>query len=192
MPEPRANVEEAPLVPVRQRALVVVPLALGIFALDLATKWLVFRVCGAHIETAGPHAVYERVLDVIPGCFDLQCVMNPGAFSGWFFGMHGFLSLVSIAALAVIGLYVLKGRVRRRLFLVSLACIAGGTAGNLYDRILYAGVRDFLHFFVALGGKTYTWPNFNLADMAICTGVGLWVLCELTAGRGADAKPPRA
>jgi signal peptidase II len=190
MPDSCSNVQDLPLIPVRQRTALVVPLALGIFVCDLASKWLVFRACGAIINLAGPHADYERVIDVIPGCFDLQCVMNPGAFSGWFGGWYWFLIVVSLVALAVIGAYVLRGRVHSRLFLVSLACIAGGTAGNLYDRIFYAGVRDFFHLYVSVGARTWTWPNFNIADMAICVGVGLWILLEFAVSR-ARRPPPR-
>ncbi len=187
MSHARPVAEDVPLIPVSQRTALAVPLALGIFAADLTSKWLVFRACDARIDPAGPHADYARVIDVIPGFFDLQCVMNPGAFSGWFGGWYWFLIAVSIAALIAIGAYILKGRVHRRLFLVSLACIAGGTAGNLYDRALYAGVRDFFHFFLTIGGKTWTWPNFNIADSAICVGVGLWILLELTMSRARRA-----
>lgn len=54
----------------------------------------------------------------------------------------------------------------------SLALIAGGALGNLIDRIRFGAVIDFLDFHI--GG--YHWPAFNIADMCIVIGVGLYLL----------------
>ncbi len=184
MPDTRP-IDSGSALPARQKAALFVPLALSLFVLDLAGKWVVFRAAGARIirRADGPYVDADRVIDVIPGFFDLQCVMNAGAFSGWFRGWYWFLIIVSVAALAGIIAYVLYGRVHSRLLVAALACIAGGTAGNLYDRVVYAAVRDFFHAYVSIGGRTLTWPNFNVADAAICTGVGLWIVLELATSR---------
>lgn len=184
MPHQTSTDRNAPLSPT-QKAALFVPLALGVFVFDLLSKWVVFRAAGARViaRADGPYADADRVIDVIPGFFDLQCVMNAGAFSGWFRGWYWFLIIVSVAALAAIAAYVLYGRMHRRLFAAALACIAGGTAGNLYDRIVYAAVRDFFHAYISIGGRTWTWPNFNIADAAICTGVGLWIVLEFATSR---------
>ncbi|MBI3013104.1 MAG: signal peptidase II, partial [Elusimicrobia bacterium] len=47
-----------------------------------------------------------------------------------------------------------------------LALVLGGAMGNLFDRILYGSVIDFMDLFVF----TYHWPTFNLADSSICVG----------------------
>jgi len=168
--------------PLPERLLALFGVAGGVFALDLATKALIFSAVGAEIVKGRVRA--ERVIEIIPGFFELECVMNPGAFSGWFGGWYWFLILVSAAALVAIAGYVAFGKVDRWLFVVSLALIAGGTAGNLYDRWVYGAVRDFFHFFVRRsGGKPLSWPNFNVADSAICVGVALWILVEFLRGR---------
>ena len=67
---------------------------------------------------------------------------------------------------------------------LALAFILGGAVGNLYDRILFGRVTDFLHFYIG----NHMWPDFNLADSAIVCGATL--LCvdlifgQKTAERG--------
>ena len=53
-----------------------------------------------------------------------------------------------------------------------LSLIFGGAWGNIIDRLRFGYVIDFLdlHF------KAYHWPIFNLADTAVCIGVGLLVI----------------
>ena len=185
MPD-QTSKDRSPLLSATQKAAIFVPLAVGVFALDLASKLVVFRAADACIirGSDGPYADAARVIPVIPGFFDLQCVLNAGAFSGWFRGWYWFLIIVSVAALAAITAYVLYGPVHGRLFAAALACIAGGTAGNLYDRIAYGAVRDFFHAYVTIGGRTWTWQNFNVADAAICAGAGLWITLEFALSRG--------
>jgi signal peptidase II len=50
--------------------------------------------------------------------------------------------------------------------------VIGGAAGNLYDRFTLGYVVDFLSFHY----QSYYWPAFNVADSAICVGVGLLLL----------------
>jgi len=52
---------------------------------------------------------------------------------------------------------------------VGLALVAAGALGNLYERLLVGAVVDYLDVFLG----PYHWPAFNLADSAICVGVGL-------------------
>jgi signal peptidase II len=180
----------APPLPLRTRLLTLIPLVAGVIALDLLTKTLIFSAAGARI--AGGKVVEGRVIEIIPGFFELQCVMNPGAFSGWFGQWFWFLVVVSFAAFAAIVGYVAAGKIRRLLFVVSLSFIAGGTAGNLYDRLVFGAVRDFFHFYIPRsGGSRLSWPNFNVADASICLGVGLWILIELTSGTDRAAASPR-
>jgi len=57
----------------------------------------------------------------------------------------------------------------------SLVCILSGAIGNIYDRLVYGYVIDFLDFFY----KNYHWPAFNVADISISTGICLWLFIEL-------------
>jgi signal peptidase II len=58
---------------------------------------------------------------------------------------------------------------------LALGLMVGGILGNLLDRIRLRFVTDFLDFYV---GSAH-WPAFNIADAAICTGVGIYVLSAL-------------
>ena len=60
-----------------------------------------------------------------------------------------------------------------------LAFIVGGAMGNLIDRVRFGAVVDFLDFHI--GG--YHWPAFNVADIFICLGVGLYILNWILARR---------
>jgi signal peptidase II len=71
---------------------------------------------------------------------------------------------------------------RNRLLQGALALILGGALGNLYDRLTYGYVIDFVELYVG----TYHWPAFNVADSAITTGVvllGLEILRNENPGR---------
>ena len=59
-------------------------------------------------------------------------------------------------------------------FKTSIALIFGGAVGNLVDRIMFGFVRDFIDCHVV----DYHWATFNVADICVCVGVGLWILCE--------------
>lgn len=55
---------------------------------------------------------------------------------------------------------------------MALTLVLGGAVGNLYDRIVYGSVTDFIQVFLG----SYEWPSFNVADSAICIGAGLLAL----------------
>ncbi len=162
-------------------------LALGITGLDLGTKHYFFQVLdvrfGAMVEEGG--VVRQRVLPhqpivVIPGFFEIEANNNFGAFSGWFARHTEYLTALSVVALLVIVLIArghLHGPGPRRLwFVAALGLLWGGTCGNLYDRATLGYVRDFVKWFFVSGGREHVWPNFNIADSAICVGVGI-ILC---------------
>jgi signal peptidase II len=116
-------------------------------------------------------------ITIIPGVFRLSHVLNTGAafslMENWppnavRFGLIGFSV---IAALIV---FVLLWRTGRTLTLtsVALALILGGALGNLYDRIRFHHVVDFL----AVRIYHYNWPDFNVADSCIVIGACLLLL----------------
>lgn len=109
---------------------------------------------------------------VLPGFLDLVYVRNTGAAWGMFGGSNGWLALFSVLMLITIVLF-------RRSFLndstihkVAFGLMAGGIVGNLIDRIKLNFVVDFLDFH----WKTHHFPAFNVADSAICIGVGLYMI----------------
>jgi signal peptidase II len=80
-------------------------------------------------------------------------------------------------------------RIGRRLSLtaVSMALVLGGAIGNVWDRIAYGTVVDFLEVHIV----RYHWPDFNLADSAIVIGGILLLLDSLRPRKepAADPKP---
>jgi signal peptidase II len=68
-----------------------------------------------------------------------------------------------------------------------LALIAGGAAGNLIDRVRFGSVIDFLDFYLG----SYHWPAFNVADSAICIGVGMFLLINIFDTRNQDLRKNR-
>ena len=138
----------------------------SIVFLDQLTKYLVVRRFRLH-----------ESVPVIPGFFDLTYVRNPGAAFGFLAGASGvwrsiFFITVSIVALAVI--LALVRQARDRLPLMAFALIGGGAVGNLIDRVRFGEVVDFI--LVDLGfWPLNPWPIFNVADSAVCVGVGILI-----------------
>jgi len=105
--------------------------------------------------------------------FDLVLAWNVGISFGWFQN-DGFLAqamLTTIKAVAVVVLAIWMARSRTLLATLALGLIIGGAIGNAIDRVAYGAVVDFALFHVQIGGKTYNWYVFNLADVAIVAGV---------------------
>ena len=116
-----------------------------------------------------------RPLIVVEGYFDLRYGENPGgAFSTLrdFPGGRPLLALLAVAALVLVFFYLRKAPAAVARLPVALGLLAGGAAGNLADRVLYGRVTDFIVWKV---GRR-EWPAFNIADAALCAGVGLVVL----------------
>jgi signal peptidase II len=115
---------------------------------------------------------------VIPGIFRISDVHNTGAAFSMFAENASPVTvrniLIAFSIVAVIVLVGMLWRVGRHLTVtsVSLALILGGAFGNLYDRIRYHYVIDFLEVHIV----HYHWPDFNVADSCICIGACLLLI----------------
>ncbi len=112
---------------------------------------------------------------VIENFFHLTYVRNQGAAFGLFADKAFRVPLlVTVALLAVLGIFwylkQLEGHQGDQQ--VGLSLVLGGAVGNLIDRLRLGAVIDFLD----LHWRSYHWPAFNVADMAICVGVGLLLI----------------
>jgi len=123
----------------------------------------------------------------ITGFFNLVLAHNRGAaFSflsdagGWQRALFIWIAVVATALIVV----MLARHSSERLFSAGLALILGGALGNLWDRIAFGYVVDFLDFH-AFGWHFWA---FNLADSAITVGAGLLILDALRQA-GAQQKP---
>jgi signal peptidase II len=117
---------------------------------------------------------------LIAGFFRLVNWGNSGAAWSLFRGNNDVLACFSVAALAGLMLWRRHFHIETLLGQISLGLICGGIAGNLVDRIARHEVVDFLRFYLETrGGGEMSFPAFNVADSAICTGVGLLILISI-------------
>lgn len=105
--------------------------------------------------------------------FDLVLAWNIGISFGWLQNesQAAQLALMAVKIIAVVALAIWMARSHTRLATVALGLIIGGAIGNGIDRLAYGAVVDFALFHIEIGGNTYNWYVFNLADVAIVAGV---------------------
>ena len=137
--------------------------AIAVLVIDQASKlWLLY---GFDLARRGAVRVTSF--------FDLVLAWNVGISFGWFQN-DGFLAqavLTAIKAVAVVVLAIWMARSRTLVATVALGLIIGGAVGNAIDRFAYGAVVDFALFHIQIGGNTFNWYVFNLADVAIVAGV---------------------
>ena len=126
------------------------------------------------------HLPREGYIPVIPGFFDIRYIQNTGAAWGMLEGLNHWLILFSAVMLFVVVRF--RGHLmdHRWISRIALASIIGGITGNLIDRVHLSYVVDFLHFHAG----THQFPAFNVADAAICTGAGLFMISQALPARG--------
>lgn len=114
---------------------------------------------------------------MLPGAFRLICHYNTGGAFGL---ASGRLLLFLGAAAVLVPALVLTAyhNLEPDAPLWSLGMIAGGALGNLYDRLFFPGVRDFLEILNPSTGRGL-WPVFNVADIAIVLGVVVYVIWSI-------------
>ena len=148
-------------------------------------KWLLFVVLAGvvlildQITKQYIHAtfgLYES-RPVWESFFHLTYVRNSGAafgFLSWLDPKFLKIFFLSVTGVAMIVLLIYYARVPRAqtLTLWGLALIAGGALGNGVDRLWIGQVIDFIDIHVS----GYHWPAFNVADSAICIGVGFLLI----------------
>lgn len=136
-----------------------VGISAGVFVLDQWVKRLV------------EDAMYlGESIPVVSGIFYLTYIKNSGGAFGILQGSQLVLLIGSAIAVAVV-LFLLLSSPPSRLTTAGCGLILGGALGNLYDRLTAGSVTDYLDFRV--------WPIFNVADVAIVTGVIALLLATL-------------
>lgn len=135
-------------------------LAAVLFVLDQITK----VVASANLDYARPVAIFPS--------FNLTLHHNHGAafsiFADWGGAQVWFLSILAIAVSVVIIFWLARLGRAFKFETLGLALILSGALGNVFDRIAYGYVIDFLDFYLG----DYHWPAFNVADIAITCGAG--------------------
>lgn len=125
---------------------------------------------------------------VAPGLLHITLVHNTGMAFGLLSAQTipyktALVTLLALAALTAVAIYALKTSAHQRLTRWGLALVLGGAVGNIIDRVRLGYVVDFIDVFY----RGAHWPAFNLADTAICTGVGLLLLDSLMHGEAKEA-----
>jgi signal peptidase II len=166
MPTPTHAETPQPIAVVRdRRPILLLITALVILTDRLSKNWIVDRI----------RPGYD--IPIIPGVFRLSHVLNTGAAFSLLENLppnNVRLGLIAFSVIAAIIVFALLWRTGRTFTLssVALALILGGALGNLYDRIRFHHVVDFL----AVKIVHYNWPDFNVADSCIVIGAGLLLL----------------
>lgn len=97
------------------------------------------------------------------GFFRITYATNTGGAFGIFANQAFLITLIAIAGIVTIIIYVRYSPLNRMPVRLALGLLLGGTAGNLIDRISFGRVVDFID----IGFGQYRWPTFNLADSVI-------------------------
>jgi|TARA_B110000090_G_scaffold157265_1_gene172980 signal peptidase II len=137
-------------------------ISLSIFLLDILTKNYIQNkiMYGEQVE--------------ITSFLSFVHFQNPGAAFSFLSDQGGWQRyfLIVISLLAVIYIpWLINQYKKNMLIVIGLLLILGGAIGNLYDRISYGYVIDFIYFHIA----EFYWPAFNVADSAISIGVLLFL-----------------
>jgi signal peptidase II len=139
-------------------------LTLPLYALDQLTKQWVQR-------SISPY----DALSVVRDFFNLVNVPNTGAAFGSFKGNNTFFVIISLIALVVVTVLLVRHQRSDPWRDVSLALLLAGILGNLTDRLLYGHVIDFLLFNLHIRFAD-PWPAFNVADSCISIAVVLFII----------------
>ena len=131
------------------------------FLIDLISKVIVSNV----IEV-------NEVIVVIKNFFSITYVRNTGAAWSIFSDFTLGLVIISLIIIFLIVYYISKNKPKNKLEFFGYSLILGGALGNLFDRIVYGYVIDFLDFYIF----GYDYPIFNVADSFIFVGVILVII----------------
>ncbi len=119
--------------------------------------------------------MYGGRIEVIPNFFYIVHVRNTGAAWGILSEHSTMLAIISAVVFVVMITFyksLADGYIER---CCAITLMMGGICGNLIDRVVHKGVVDFLSF----SYKSLEWPSFNVADSAICIGVGAYSISSL-------------
>jgi signal peptidase II len=142
---------------------------------------MVFSVsCDQGTKRWARDALPGHSISVIDGFWDFRLAQNPdGAFS-LFHGTPGgryILTAVGLALLVAMFWWVRRSVNQGWLACAALGLIAGGAIGNLYDRVMFGSVTDFVYWHA----RSWRWPVFNVADVLLVIGVALMLLAPRPA-----------
>ena len=180
----------------------------GGLSLDLYSKSAAFRQIGDQPVMLDRETIlrypdwnppYHEPAVVIPGVLQFRMVLNRGAVFGigpghrWF-----FVAFTILAVIAALSVFAFRTRSRQVVVHAALACILAGAIGNVYDRIRFGAVRDFVNMFPDVNLPFgWHWGNgspeifpwvYNVADVLLLCGIGLLMIRMLWSGNTKSAE----
>ena len=156
----------------------------GILAADMATKWATHTFLTVphgplHVYPYGGIGVFKNFLGI---SLSLNYVGNTGAAWGMLSNYSFALLIGRLFLVSLLVWYLLRGR-GPTLRLSAITLIVAGAIGNIFDMLVYKHVIDMVKF-VFWG---YHYPVFNIADVAICTGIGLLIVDSIHGNKRQQA-----
>ncbi len=162
---------------------------------DLVTKWAAFRwIAGVPVRIHRSEVLsadrlglllprHEPVV-VIPKVLNLTLVLNPGAVFGIGAGKRWlFVGFTAVAVVFAGWIFLKWTSARDRMAHIALGLLLAGGLGNLYDRLRFACVRDFIHPLPGVqlpfgitwpNGSAEAWPYVsNVADLWLIVGIAV-------------------
>ena len=141
-------------------------LSLVVFIIDLISKILVQNLL-----------ILDKSYYLIPNFFYFRLTKNSGAAFSLFNNYRFILIILAIGVLIYICRYLVKNDLSK-LESTSYVLLIGGILGNLFDRVFYGQVIDFIGFKIF----SYYFPIFNIADIAIVIGALLLIIGLIRGG----------
>jgi signal peptidase II len=119
---------------------------------------------------------FDRI-EVIKNHFTILKIENTGAFLSWGESLASpikfiLLSIVPVCALCLGLIFLFTKKTLSAYPVVGLCFMIGGGLGNLFDRVVYGSVTDFLHIDFGF----FQTGVFNMADLSIMTGMLILLL----------------
>ncbi len=111
-------------------------------------------------------------IEIIKNIFSIIYTNNTGAAFSILLGKRIFLIVVAVLIIGVLLYYIKRNKIEKKIDIIALSFVIGGSLGNLIDRIVRGYVIDFIS--IKLGN--YNFPIFNVADILIVIGVFLLLL----------------
>ena len=151
-----------------------------IFVIDQLSKWAIVEMLFKKSElgfvnwlTMLSQDRLEFISIPLLPFFNLVMVWNKGVSFGLFQNdsLYGVMALAGLALIVSIGFFVAFLRSDSKLLMVASLMVVGGALGNIWDRVRFGAVVDFLDFHVA----GWHYPAFNVADSCIVVGIMLFL-----------------
>lgn len=111
-------------------------------------------------------------IEIIKNIFSIIYTNNTGAAFSILLGKRIFLIVVAVLIIGVLLYYIKRNKIEKKIDIIALSFVIGGSLGNLIDRI----VRGYVIDFISIKIGNYNFPIFNVADALIVVGVILLLL----------------